>query len=285
MGELLIGGVAAFGAGAIAWVLRQRRLRAMSLRRLAEPLVPTRARAEERILLAPALPRYTWAPPLVAVIVSVGLYLALSWPPVLCVAIGLVTLVLGHMIEVNVHESRSVKLETQLADAIDMIVGALGAGAGTMDALDGAGAETRQPLRSELQALVGRIRYGDQPQVVMRDLAERIPLETFQLFAFTLAVHDETGGSLTGTLATVGRTIRDRIELRRRVRAEATQAQFSSVMILFITYGIALITWISKPERMEGFLGSEAGIRLVSAAMLLQGIGLLWMFRLSRIKY
>ena len=90
---------------------------------------------------------------------------------------------------------------------------------------------------------------------------------------------------LTQTLSTVGRTIRDRIELRRRVRAQATQAQASVIGILFIVYGIAFITWRTNPERAVQFVNSEIGINLVSAAMILQAVGLLWMFRLSRFKY
>ena len=47
----------------------------------------------------------------------------------------------------------------------------------------------------------------------------RVPLETFRLFAAALTVHQEVGGSLAPTLATVGRIIRDRIELTRRIRS------------------------------------------------------------------
>jgi tight adherence protein B len=86
-------------------------------------------------------------------------------------------------------------------------------------------------------------------------------------------------------LSTVGRTIRDRIELRRRVRAQATQAQASVVGILFIIYGIGFITWRTSPERTIDFVNSEIGMNLISASMILQAVGLMWMFRLSRFKF
>lgn len=284
MGEALLGGGVVLGAGALAWVLRTRRTRALSVKRLSQPFVHVRE-AQKPAPLAPALPRYHWVPPICAVVVSVGLWLITGWSAVFCVAAGLIVLVLSHLLESNLVEARALRLETQLADAIDMIVGALGAGAGTMDAIEVASRETPAPLSQELSDLVGRIRFGDPTRVVLEEMAERIPLETFHLFTFTLAVHDETGGSLTSTLATVGRTIRDRIELRRRVRAQATEAQASVIGILVITYAIALITWRTNPERMEGFLQSEAGLLMVSSAMVLQAVGLLWMFRISRIKY
>jgi tight adherence protein B len=268
----------------VAWLLRWRHLRALSLQRLTEPFVKVQER-EEPEPLAPALPRYHWIPWTAGILVGLTVWLAFGLMPVFCVALGLIVLVLSHLVEANLAEGRALKLEAQLADSIDMIVGALGAGAGMMDAIDGAARESPEPLSSELTNLVGRIRYGDPIQVVLEELGERVPLETFRLFCFTLAVHDETGGSLTATLSTVGRTIRDRIELRRRVRAQATEAQASVVGILFITYGIGFVTWRTYPERMEGFLESSTGLLLASAAMCLQAVGLLWMFRLSRIKY
>ena len=49
------------------------------------------------------------------------------------------------------------------------------------------------------------------------------------LFAAALSVHWEVGGSLAPILATVGRTVRDRIELSRRISAMTTQARLSIV--------------------------------------------------------
>ena len=56
----------------------------------------------------------------------------------------------------------------------------------------------------------------------------RVPLETFRLFSAALTVHQEVGGSLAPTLATVGRIIRDRIELTRRVRSLTVQSRAST---------------------------------------------------------
>jgi Type II secretion system (T2SS), protein F len=78
-------------------------------------------------------------------------------------------------------------------------------------ALESAAQESRPPLREQLDEVTGRIHFGDDAQAVFRSLTERVPLETFLLFSSALSVHWEVGGSLAPTLATVGRTIRDRI--------------------------------------------------------------------------
>jgi Flp pilus assembly protein TadB len=173
-------------------------------------------------------------------------------------------------------ERRMLKIEVQLADAIDLMVGALRAGAGLTSALDSAVHETREPLASQLDEVTGRIRYGDAPQVVFRGLAERVRLETFLLFTTALSVHWEVGGNLAPTLATAGRTIRDRIELTRRIRAMTTQSRVSIIAVMGVTYFIAALMWSNDPDCMKAFLTTEVGSFLVAAAVLLQAVGIVW---------
>ena len=111
--------------------------------------------------------------------------------------------------------------------------------------------ESRRPLRPQLEEVVGRIRFGDDPRTVYHGLTERVPLETFLLFASALSVQSETGGSLAPTLASVGRTIRDRIEIARRIRSNSAQSEVSTLAVMLLTYFIALVVWRTNPEQME----------------------------------
>jgi Flp pilus assembly protein TadB len=98
-------------------------------------------------------------------------------------------------------------------------------------------------------------------------------------------VHWEIGGSLAPTLATVGRTIRDRIDLSRRIRSQTMQARASVVAILLITYAITFIVWRTNPGRLQAFLATTLGGALVFATVVLQLLGLVWMSKLSKIEY
>jgi tight adherence protein B len=177
------------------------------------------------------------------------------------------------------------RIEEQLGDAIDLMVSALQAGAGVLSAMENAAREVRKPLRPQLEEVLGRIRYGDDPQEVFRALYIRVPFESFRLFSSALAVHWEVGGSLAPTLAGVGRIIRDRIEIARRIKSVSTQARLSTITVLCTTYFIALVIWRNDPERMENFLATEIGQILAAGAILLQALGLLWAARVSRMKY
>lgn len=226
-----------------------------------------------------------WAPWLVAAGLASVLYWGLGWPVLFVVTLGIIAGLLGGQLETARVARRTVKIEEQLADAIDLMVAALQAGAGTLSALNNAVAESRKPLRPQLEEVLGRIRYGDDPQVVLAALQARVPLEVFRLFVSVLSVHWETGGSLGPTLSTVCRVVRDRIEVNRRVRSLTAQSRLSVIVIIFITYFLALVMWRMDADRMRGFLTSAAGQWLAAGAILFQGLGIVWSAALSRLKY
>ena len=182
------------------------------------------------------------------------------------------------------NERRLARFQFQLADAIDLMVSTLRAGGGLTDALRGAAQESGRPLRRYLQELVERVRLGEEPERVLVNLEERIPLESFRLFSFTLAAHWRGGGSLATTLSNVGRSIRDRVDVARRVSSQAIETQVSVIFVMGITYALALFMWFTYPDRVEAFTGSELGGMFVGLAVLLQGVGLFWISRTTRIE-
>ena len=229
--------------------------------------------------------RWIWVPWVLGVAASliVLFVLQLSFPYVL--AVGLMIGLLAGQVEAFFAARHAAKLERQLADAVDIMIGAVGAGASVGAAIDAAITESHEPLRPYLEEVSGRIRLGDDASEVFRSLAERVPLETFLLFSSALSVHWEVGGKLTSTLTSVGRTIRDRIEVARRIRSNTAQSQFSTIAVLALTYFVAAIIWRNEPERMGEFLRSTVGSWFVAGSVLLQSVGIAWMNWISKPKF
>jgi tight adherence protein B len=227
-------------------------------------------------------PRYRYLPVSIGCIVTAAMWFGLRMPLEVAVASGVLLGVIAHIAEEYVAEGRADAIEMQLADAIDLLVGSLRAGASLLAAFESALEETPPPLRPYLQEVAGRIRLGDDPRVAVSELPAHVPLETFRLFATSLAIHWEVGGSLATTLGTVGRTVRDRIELSRRVRAQGIEAHASVAVVLVLAYLLGILMWRTNPERLQAFIGTSLGTGLVAGVMTLQAVGLVWMSRLSR---
>lgn len=228
---------------------------------------------------------WIWLPWVVGVGVAITSWMVFRLPVQYIVALGAVVSLLLSQVEGFLHTRHIATLERQLADAIDIMVGAVSAGAGVGPAIDAATIETDRPLKSYLEELSGRIRLGDDPLLVFQSLADRVPLETFLLFASSLAVHYEVGGRLAPTLATVGRTIRDRIEVTRRIQSNIAQSQFSTFAILGLVYLIALIVWRNGPEPMQEFVTSTVGSWFVAGSIIMQAVGIVWMNLISKPRF
>lgn len=281
----ILGGIlSVLGAAAYGW--RVLRVRHAVRERLESALFEPELGAEQRPLpRRSALRRWRWIPCLVGVVVAAAIALLTPLHWLFGTTFGIIVGLLGLELEGFLAARRAARLEAQLADTIDLMVGALGAGAGIMSALENAAREAPRPLRPLLEDAIGRIRYGDAPGTVFSALADRVPLETFLLFGATLTAQWEVGGSLAPTLSMVGRTIRDRIEIARRIRANIAQSQFSTVFVLLISYFIAVVVWRTNPGQMAEFLETTIGRVAVAGSMILQAVGIVWMSLISRMKY
>jgi tight adherence protein B len=211
-----------------------------------------------------------------------ALWVVVHLPIAVAAAAGLLIGVIVHLLEEHRGDQQEALIEAQLATSIYLMVGSLRAGASLLAAFESALEEVGQPLRPYFQEVAGRIKLGDDPKSCVSDLQVQVPLETFRLFATSLAIHWEVGGSLATTLSTVGQTVRDRIELSRRVRAQAVESHASVAVVLAIAYVLGFLMWRTNPDRLNAFVGSSVGTAVVAIVIGLQAVGLLWMSRLTR---
>jgi len=261
-----------------------RRVASERLAALLAPVKDAEVREEPRRTVRVFPRRYPYVPPAAGALALIGLW-SIGVPFEVGGAIGILTGVFAHLLEEFVAAQKASVIETQLASAIYLMVGSLRAGASLLAAFDSALEEVGPPLRPYFQEVAGRIRLGADPRSAVSDLQTHVPLETFRLFATSLAIHWEVGGSLATTLSTVGQTVRDRIELARRVRAQGVEAHASVAVVMGISYVLFFLMWRTNPDRLEGFLATAIGTAIVASVIVLQAVGLVWMARLNRSSY
>ncbi|HKC57482.1 MAG TPA: type II secretion system F family protein [Vicinamibacterales bacterium] len=273
-------------ATSIVFVWYERRTRRVAVERLSRMIgkagdVEDRAASSARVITS--FPRRHRIAAYAAGIVSGALlWLVAGVPLPIAIAAGVLAGVLTHLVEEHIGGEKTDVIEAQLASSIYLMVGSLRAGASLLAAFESALEEVGPPLRPYFQEVAGRIRLGDDPRGAVGALQVHVPIETFRLFATSLAVHWEVGGSLATTLSSVGQTVRDRIELSRRVRAQAVEAQASVAVVLVMAYVLGFLMWRTNPDRLEAFIGTSIGTSLVAAVILLQAVGLIWMSKLNR---
>ena len=277
-GSILVGGGLA-GAAAHRWYRH-----ANAVRRLHGDDTMRQLRVERRTRKARRVGSRFIISALVGLGVAAGAWFGLGLSAPLSGALGLLSFLVSSMIEHFLTQLGILRLETQLAEAIDMTVSALGAGASPTDALDLAAKECPHPLHPYLKDFVERLRLGESPTVSLAEFERRLPLESVRMFRFALEAHWEGGGEVGPTLASVARSARDRVALVQRVQSQSAEAQASVVGVLAISYGLAILMWRAAPARMDEFLASETGGWLVPGAVVLQALGLLWINRITKVE-
>ena len=191
------------------------------------------------------------------------MWLILDIRPIYSVTGALVVALLVWQLEAMFADRRVQSVEAELADAIDLMVGTLRAGAGMIEALESAVRESHPPLNEQLDEVAGRIRFGDDPQTVFRSLTAAGTAG--DIFALRLRPFGQLGGggSLASTLATVGRTIRDRIEISRRIRAMTSQVRISI---------IADVDGHDTAQKLAILASLAFGTRIAQSAVYVEGI-------------
>ncbi|MHC2066202.1 type II secretion system F family protein [Bremerella sp. T1] len=273
--------------GMVAYRMHQAQLRALALDRF-QSLEIVELIDEQNTQPLPqrqVIRRYLWLPWICGAFASVMVFWLVGLSVVISLTMGLIVALLLVILEVWNAQRQAAKLEEQLAEAIDLMIGTLGAGAGLSTSMSVVIEELRDPLRGQFKEILGKINFGEDARTVFAQLAARIPLDTYLLFASALSVHWEVGGNLTPTLSAVGQTIRDRLEIARRIRSNATQSDISTIAILGLTYFIALVMWRNSPDQMKAFVTSPTGEFFVAGSMLLQAVGIVWMHWMSRPKF
>ena len=181
---LLFFGLLLLGLGVVASVWRNDRPAPLARQRMESPSEVSGPSQPEPIPAAHSfLVRFRLLPWMLGLLVAALIHFVFGWALPFVIAVGLIISLLGIQLESYLASQRTAKIETQLADAIDLMVAALRSGAGISDALENAMCESRGPLRPQLEEVVGRIHFGDNPRTVYHGLTQRVPLETFLLFS------------------------------------------------------------------------------------------------------
>ena len=230
----------------------------------------------------PFTKRHRFIPILFGVVIALALILLIGWPVNISIGIAFAVSLLGMELDAWIYETTLNRIENQLADTLDLVVASLSAGSSLQVSLAQAADYADKPLKTELSELVARLRLGDAPEDAFELLQKRVPTETFQLLTTSLIVNWQVGGGLAETLAGVGKTIRDRLAIARQIKTLSTQGRLTTLTVLSVVWFLAAMMWQSDPPQFVGFVNSEIGSRLFTATLILQGIGIALVSKISR---
>lgn len=172
-------------------------------------------------------------------------------------------------------------VEAALPPVLEATARGLRAGASLPVALAAAASGAAPVLAPELAAVAAGA--GGPGLVVALDRwAGRRPLPGVRLAAAALALATEVGGGGARALDGVALTLRQRQAVAGEVRALATQARLSAVVLTVAPLVFAGLAAAGDPRTAAVLLRSPVGQGCLAAGLALDAIGAAWMARITR---
>lgn len=181
-------------------------------------------------------------------------------------------------------EARTRTLEAQLPDILDLIAGSLRTGWGIQQALDLVVSEIDEPARTEFARAQAEARLGLPVEEALHRMAERVGSDDLRWTVAAIAIQREVGGNLAEVLNTVSKTIRERAELKRQVKALTAEGRFSAVVLTILPFAVFVMLFVVNPEYVTMMLGTPIGLVMLAIGGLLLLVGVVWINRVVRIE-
>jgi tight adherence protein B len=138
-------------------------------------------------------------------------------------------------------------LVRQLPDALDLMGRGLRVGHPLNATIASVANDMVDPIATEFGIMVDQIAYGDTLVDAFGDFADRIDTEDARYLAVSVAIQNGTGGDLAQVLSTLALVIRDRMSMRRKIKAISAEGRLTSTFLSGLPVFIFVSTSISAP--------------------------------------
>ncbi len=175
---------------------------------------------------------------------------------------------------------RARRFEQRLIDAIDLMSGALQAGGNLTQALATAAAASEQPVRAEFDEVQRRLSLGMPLHRACSRMIEGYDGEGVRLFVQTIVAKTQAGGDLVPVLRSLNETLRDRWRQHRQLASQLAGARITAIAIAITPYVMAPILVWMQPTWFRALLAHPLGPAALFVAVILQLVGMLWLWRI-----
>jgi tight adherence protein B len=162
------------------------------------------------------------------------------------------------------------KFNAKFPDAIELLVRGLRSGLPISETMAVVGNEVEGPVGEEFRSVADKMKIGRSMDAALQDTADRLGTPEFQFFVITIAIQRETGGNLAETLANLATVLRQRMQMKLKIKAMSSESKASAYIVgslPFVVFGLILMI---NATYMQNFFKDP---RLEVAGL----VGLVWM--------
>ncbi len=172
---------------------------------------------------------------------------------------------------------RTEKMREQLPEVLTVLASSLRAGHSFMQALDTVAREIPQPAAAEFQRVVAEIRLGRPIDDALEALATRVGSPDFKWAVLAVNIQREVGGNLAEIMDNVADTLRERAMMRRQIKVLTAEGRLSGWVLVALPIAIAVYMYAVNPDYIGLLVTTKLGLYMLGTAVILLGLGIVWM--------
>ena len=205
------------------------------------------------------------------IVVVAGLLWLKGAPVMLALLFGLaVGAGLPHWLVGFFTKRRVARFTAKFPDAIELLVRGLRSGLPVTETIGIIGNEVDGPVGEEFRMVSDKMKIGKSMDAALQDTADRLGTPEFQFFVITIAIQRETGGNLAETLANLATVLRQRGQMKLKIKAMSSESKASAYIVGSLPFIVFAMIWVINAGYMQNFF--------VDPRLIITGLGgLLWM--------
>lgn len=176
-------------------------------------------------------------------------------------------------------------LVRQLPDALDMMARGLKVGHPLSTSLASVANEMPDPIGTEFGLVVDQVSFGDELTEAFNEFADRLNQEDLHYLATAIAIQHGTGGDLARVLSVLSKVIRERLTMRRKVKAISAEGRLSAAILSVVPVVIFVGLNVMSPSYYGDISDEPLAKPLVFVVIGLVLLNALILRRLVAIRY
>lgn len=160
--------------------------------------------------------------------------------------------------------------EKHFADALDIMIGGLEAGASLTAAVELVSREMPPPLSVELARVLRDASLGMSFEEAFKAMHERLPSDDLGMLVSAISVQSRVGGNLATVLRTLGDTVRERLRIRGDIKTLTAQQKMTGYLVTGIPFFmVGMLLLINRSYMIQIFHPGLQRILALGGAVLI----------------
>jgi len=176
------------------------------------------------------------------------------------------------------------QIEEILPEAIDLFTRAMRAGHNIHSGLQVLGEETPEPLGTEFKKLVEDLALGSTVGEALHSLGDRVPILDLRFFSTGIILQRETGANIVTVMENLSAVIRERLQLRARLRSHTAQQRFSATLLCSLPVVTGVAFYFLRYEYISVLWLTELGSRFLIYGIISEIVGILVIRRIASVR-